>query len=116
VLSIDKRPLVELIVTPVGTTDGVSANEYVIGNVPADVVTWNVPPVPDTTLVVLALFMIGATGVDSTVNMKFCVALNNEFDAVVVKGYVPGARPVGIVIIPLEESIVTPAGIVPLNA
>jgi hypothetical protein len=108
------RPVEVFIATPDGTADGIPNNVYVIGNVPADV-TWNVPPVPVTTYVKLSLFIKGATGVGCTYNVKLCESLNNEFAAVIVKEYVFAVRPEGIVIIPVDGSIVTPAGSVPSN-
>ena len=63
------RPVVLLMVTPVGT---VPPNEYVIGVVPV-AVTWNVPPIPLTTDVLFALVIVGADGaaaVDAKVAVK----------------------------------------------
>lgn len=71
-------------------------------------VTRNDPPVPVTTLVVLALTIFGAA---TTVKVKLCVSAGGEpLSAVTVKVYVPMITDGAIVITPLALFIVTPVG------
>ena len=101
------RPDAGSILTPEGKPAPV--NEYVIGGVPV-AVTWNVPPVPDTMVVLLALVMSGATDRAVTVSVKLCVALRNPAFAVIVNVDVPVDTVLAIVITPVAGSIVTFAG------
>jgi len=110
VLAMVIRP-VSSIVTSGGKP--VPDNEYEIGGVPV-AVTWNVPPVPDTTVVALLLVMVGATDGAVTVSVKLCVALRNPAFAVIVNVYVPVGTVPAIVIRPVFEAIVTFAG-APVN-
>ena len=49
-------------------------------------VTWNVPPVPLTTVVLFSEVIVGATDTPVTVSVKLCVALGSvPLDAVMVK-------------------------------
>jgi hypothetical protein len=75
------RPLVPFMLTPVGCP--VRLN--VIVAVPV-AVTWNVPPIPFTTVVLFTDVILGATGASFTLKVKFCVASGlTMFDALIVK-------------------------------
>ena len=75
-------PVVLLMLTPVGT---VPPRVYVNEEGVPVAVTWNVPPVPLTTDVLLALVMVGAMAA-FTVSVKLCVAFGDvPLSAVMVK-------------------------------
>jgi len=99
-------PLVLSKLTPVGAP----LIEYVIGVVPI-AVTWNVPPVPFTTLLLFELVIAGATGAGVTVRLKVCVASGGTpLLTVIVKVYVPADIVPAIVIVPVVLSILTSDG------
>jgi len=105
-------PLVLSIFTPVGAPVNVNA-----GAGKPVAVTWNVPPVPLTTLVLLTLVI---TGDCVTVNVKFCVVLCGitagfPVVAVITKVYEPAVTEGAKVITPFELTILTPDGGLPDN-
>ena len=82
----------------------------VIGVVPV-AATWNVPPMPLVTVVLLGEVIVGAIAMASTVNVKLCVALGlTALEAVIVKVCSPTTVVPAIVIRPVELFMLTPVG------
>lgn len=72
---------------------------------------------PDTTLWLFALVIVGGGVIAETVSVKFCAGvLPTAFVAVIVKLWSPIVSPAGMVISPVALLIVTPVGGEPPSA